>query len=353
MSKFNRAMMRKTKTDIPSDNNDKNVKIETSSEREKISLGAGLLSPTSVSAIKEMEIVYIKPSEMYPSEENEISMDENEIEQLADSFLEVGMLNEPIVKKDSDGKYRIVCGEKRYRATLFNIDKGRRDPEETVRCKLFNPTLINLPLSEEEKEDYVRDEENVLQRNKTDADKLMLIRKYEARYKVLRERDPERFKGIKTRDLLVQDLGMSASAIAQFRKIENQGSEELIRAVEEDKVNVTTAVSIAGMEKEEQIDLLSKAFESKKDDEKIVQADVVKYQHDKKTEPKTKTTASSVEMTEISEKENKDQKVIDEKVFKKDLKEILKSLKQNTVVLDDKRYFTYLNAINTLEKLLK
>lgn len=349
MSKFNKAMMQKTKNDSERIN----IKPEKSLEREKISLGAGLLSPASVSAIKEMEIVYVKPSDMYPSEENTISMDDNEIEQLADSFMEVGMLNEPIVKKDTEGKYRIVCGEKRYRATLLNIEKGRRTVDETVRCKLFNPDLIDLPLSEAEKEDYVRDEENVLQRNKTDADKLMLLRKYEARYKILREREPERFKGIKTRDLLVQDLGMSASAIAQFKKVENQGSQELIKAIEDDKVNITTAVTIAGMEKDEQSELLAKAFESKKEDEKIVQADVAKYQHDKKTEHKSKASIESAEKNGAVPENEKDHNVIDEKVLKKDLKDIFKNLRQGTVVLDDKKYYTYLSTISTLEKLLK
>ena len=95
------------------------------------------------------------------------------------------------------------------------------------------------------KKDYVRDVENAQQRNKTDGDKLMLMRKFKARYELLRERDPERFKGIKTRDLLSEDLDVSKSTVAQFQKVENQGSNALKQALIDEQVTITTAVDIA------------------------------------------------------------------------------------------------------------
>lgn len=327
----------------------------------KIDVGAGLLSTASVSAIsspiKEMETIYVLPEQMIPSEDNEISMNPTEIETLAESFREVGMLQAPIIKKISDDKYRIVCGEKRYRATLWNIERGYRKSDEPIKCSLFNPELIDLKgFSDDEKEDYVRDEENVLQRNKTDADKLMLLRKYEARYNLMRERDPEKFKGIKTRTLLVQGLQMSASQIAQFKKIENQGSEELIKAVENEKVNISTAVDIASMERKEQAELIEKALRTKKEDEKIGQKDVLMFKHDKKASDTTKTSASKTDTENISEQttdEPDNQNVhIDEKVLKQDLKDIFKKLKASGgVELDELQYTSYLRAIASLEKI--
>lgn len=365
MGKFNKVIMKQ--------NTVRKEEKELAQEGQKIDVGAGLFSPASASAkespLKEMETIYVIPENIYRSEDNTISMDENEIEALAESFREVGMLNPLIVKKDDGDRYRIVCGEKRYRATLWNIDHGFRRKEEPVKCNLFDPKLIDLKgFSDEEKEDYVRDEENVLQRNKTDADKLMLMRKYEARYKLMRERDPEKMKGIKTRTLLIQDLHMSGAQIAQFKKVENQGSAELIKAVEDEQVNITTAVDIAGMEKSAQKELIEQALRGKKENEKIGKSDVLKFRHDKKMEQEAtkapviskalentladpETPADSMEQAEPVAPEQ-DGTFIDEKIFKKDLKTVFKKLHTaNGVILDEKQYFTYLQAIASLEKL--
>lgn len=67
-------------------------------------------------------------------------MNESEIEDLAQSFIEVGMLNPLIVREMEDKKYRIVCGERRYRATNLNIEKGVRSADQPIKCHLFNPS---------------------------------------------------------------------------------------------------------------------------------------------------------------------------------------------------------------------
>ena len=80
--------------------------------------------------------------------------------------------------------------------------------------------MITLPLTDEEKEDYVRLAENSGQRNKTDGDLLLQMRGYQSIYTSLREKGE--LTGIKTRMLLAADMKISPSKVAQLQKVENR-----------------------------------------------------------------------------------------------------------------------------------
>lgn len=315
---------------------------EVKEVKEKIQIGGGLLSGISEAArSKEMDIIYVLPSEIYPSEDNLISMNQNEIEDLAQSIVEVGILNPPILRKDGD-RYRIVCGERRYRAVLLNIEKGLRDADQLLKCHLFNPDIIDLPLSDEEKEDFVRDVENAQQRNKTDADKLMLIRKFKDRYEKLRKLDPERFKGIKTRELLENDLNMSKSAIAQFQKIENQGSEKLKQAILDNQINITAAVDVASMKDAEQDDLIENILDNP-DKKQITKKDISAYQYNQRNAEES-----------VDQNIEHEESFITEKSLKKEMKTIFKYLRDvEGVQLEKDELFSLLNKIRDIEFILK
>lgn len=360
-SKFNKTVLKKGVNSTSTTGKTDNV----NDEQTKISVGAGLLSNVSKAAHPtEMEVIYVLPNNIHPSKDNTISMNEAEIEDLAESILQVGMINPPVIKKLGDDDFNIVCGERRWRATMLNIKNGHRDGDIPLKCHLFNPDLIDLPLSDIEKEDFVRDVENAQQRNKTDGDKLMLMRKFKARYELLRERDPEKFRGVKTRALLVEDMKMSPSSIAQFQKVENQGSKELKQAMIDGKVKISTAVDIASMPEDNQKELISQTLDqdSESGKKEITKKDVLKYEHDKKQnqEKKETTSASSTQNGKRkSEQEKPDAQedgytLVTDKSLKTDLKTVFSSLKRNAgIKLDDKKYFTYLKIISELEKLLK
>ncbi|VYT33024.1 Nucleoid occlusion protein [Tyzzerella nexilis] len=327
--------------------NDNHTNNATTNVGKKITIGGELLNAASQTIKqKEMEVIYVLPKDIYPSPENTISMNESEIEDLAQSFTEVGMLNPLIVREMENKKYRIVCGERRYRATNLNIEKGLRSAEQPIKCHLFNPELVDLPLNEDEKEDYVRDVENAQQRNKTDGDKLMLMRKFKARYELLRERDPERFKGIKTRELLSEDLDISKSTVAQFQKVENQGSNALKQALIDEQVTITTAVDIASMPEKKQEDLINKVLGN---NSVVTKKDVNQYQYEEKNQ--NKNTFTEEKEDEVLED---GKSLITEKSLKKEMKDIFKHLKEkNGVKVDSDELLSILNKIREIEKILK
>ena len=83
-------------------------------------LGRGLsaLIPDIKEAIDEKEIVSIDLRKVYPNEEQPRRIfDEEKIQILSESIKNYGVLQPIVVKPDENGKYMIIAGERRYRAS--------------------------------------------------------------------------------------------------------------------------------------------------------------------------------------------------------------------------------------------
>lgn len=83
-------------------------------------LGKGLsaLIPDVVNEIDEKEIMNIDLNKVYPNEEQpRRSFDEEKIQILSESIKNYGVLQPIVVKPDEKGKYMIIAGERRYRAS--------------------------------------------------------------------------------------------------------------------------------------------------------------------------------------------------------------------------------------------
>lgn len=304
--------------------------------------GEGLLNEISkMQKVNEMQIIYILPDQIDKAEENEgISIDR--IEELADSIADVGLINALVLRQKEDGRYRIVAGERRYTAILSLIEDGRWEKDRPIKSSLFDPQLIDLPLTEEEKEDYVRATENAEQRNKTDGDKLLQMRKLMKIYEKLRENGA--ISNVKTRTLLAADMKMAPSHAAQFMKVDAKGSDELIDAVLDNQVSISAASTIAGLPQEEQKEIVEKALQEKQDDKKITPKDLENAQQ------KIKTAAGLNE--NISEGAEEGARITS-KIFQKDISVITKTLESDDILLDEKQYLHYLKNIRALENIFK
>ena len=306
--------------------------------------GDGLLNEISkLQRSNEMEMIYVLSDQIDKAEENEgISI--YNIEELADSIADVGLVNAIVLRQKEDGRYRIVAGERRYTAILSLIEDGRWKKDRPIKASLFDPGRIDLPLTDEEKEDYVRATENAEQRNKTDGDKLIQMRKLMKIYEKLRENGA--ISNVKTRALLAADMKMAPSHAAQFMKVDAKGSDELIDAVLDNKVSVSAASTIAGLPKENQKEIIERALEEKTDDKKITPKELENAQQKIKKEsaPRAEEAEKMDEGTRITSK-----------VFKKDIAAITGALKANDkgILLDDKQYMNYLKTIRSLEEIFE
>ena len=299
----------------------------------------------------EMEEIQVTHDQIHTTDKNDWSMKEEEIKELAELIRDVGILNPPILKKVGDKDYEIVAGERRYRAMGYLIQEGIWSSDRKIKVHIFNPNLITLPLTDEEKEDYVRLAENSGQRNKTDGDLLLQMRGYQSIYTSLREKGE--LTGIKTRMLLAADMKISPSKVAQLQKVENRGSEALVQALLDDQVTVSTAQKIADMPEKEQEEFITEVSTKKEPGEKIERIDILKFQNEKDSKALTgKPTVE--ENSENTEEEEKPEGIlISGKKFRKDINVIMKKLKEKDIYLQEEDYEIYLRSIEKLKKILE
>lgn len=317
------------------------------SAEKRIKVGSGLLGAIGAdkSGIEKMRDVEVPYEQIKTSEKNEWSMNDSSIRELADLIKDVGLLNRLILKKTEDDHYEIVCGERRYRAIGMLREKHEWSKEEPVPARLFEPELVRLELSDEMKEDYVRLAENDGQRNKTDGDTYIKIREYKKIYAALREAGE--LSGVKTRKLLAEDTKLSESKIEQFQRVENRGSQTLQDALLNNDITASTAVEVTNLPKEKQEEFIEKVKAEKKPGESITKDDLRKFTHEQNHPPMAEEESSvSEESEEAGEEVSGRLLSVDD--FKKDIKPVIRGLREKKVHLDEKQYESYLRCIERL-----
>lgn len=342
MPKFNRKMIKGADQ----------LEEEMQKEKGNFKVGAGLISLRSENT--DNEIVYLSRGEIQKNKNNKYSI--GNIKSLAWSIDMLGLVQPLHVNKNpEDGIYTLLGGERRLTAIDMLID----DPDNTkwttetrIPCVLKDPDNIPLPLDPEMKESLSIISTNKESRTYTDADKLMEIREWKKIITALREAGVESIpgseegnaengiaiKGEKTRDILVKTTGMSRGTINKFEKVENQGSNKVKEALLNNEISLSTANTLAtNLEKSRQDELIDKA---RKEGVEISGVEL-------------KSNKRKKEFTDgMEENQNSDQCGITEKVFRKDISNITRTLKKKNVYLDNEEQMSYYKYIRELEKLL-
>lgn len=196
-------------------------------------------------------------NKMYSNDKNFYSVED--IESLAQKILLVGLIeNLEVVRDPCDkGEYRIVAGERRWRALKMLVEKGYTEFEKAT-CQ------IQTPASEEEEtlrliiaNDY---------RNKTIADLL----EEEDRLKKTLQRMKENGQTImgidlnsgRLRDTVAYFLKLAPTKVAQIESINKHLIPEFSKELKEGRLTFTAAYMISGMNEETQAELLARYQEN-------------------------------------------------------------------------------------------
>lgn len=210
--------------------------------------------------------VYIDMRKIQPNERNMYEM--SEIEKLADMIkMSGGILQNLIVKPaDENGMYTLTTGERRWRAANYLRERGEYPSEwdNTVPCTVVDPQAIALPLSDEAKEDFAILVTNQY-RNKTDGETYMEVMKWRKIFSELRKQgieflasDPEsgkqevQIKGIKTRKLVADQVGISTGQVSRFEDVEKHGSDKVVEMLMRDDIDLSTAEKLTKLSRQEQ-----------------------------------------------------------------------------------------------------
>lgn len=196
-------------------------------------------------------------NKMYSNDKNFYSVED--IEPLAQKILLVGLMeNLEVVHDPCDrGEYRIIAGERRWRALKILVEKGYTEFEKAT-CQ------IQTPASEEEEtlrliiaNDY---------RNKTVSD---LLEEEDKLKKILlrMKENGQKIMGIdlnsgRIRDVVAYFLKIAPTKVAQIESINKRLIPEFSKELKEGRLTFSAAYMISGMNEETQAEMLERYQEN-------------------------------------------------------------------------------------------
>lgn len=202
----------------------------------------GMLSERSTQEmdLPEQKTVYRNPEDLIPSKDNFYSTEDTE--KLKQSIKALGIL-QPLLIEGRDGKDYILAGHSRRKCCLELIEEGL-DRFKRIPC-VYKP---KIELSAETETDEIVRKIVIIQSNtyreKSDWEKMTESLQMEELVKELREKTD--LEG-KTREIVSDLIGVSSTQIGRYHSISSNLSGELMDAFKQNKLNVSTAAELAGL----------------------------------------------------------------------------------------------------------
>lgn len=202
----------------------------------------GMLSERSAQEIDlpEQKTVYRNPEDLIPSKDNFYSTEDTE--KLKQSIRALGIL-QPLLIEERDGKDYLLAGHRRRKCCLELIKEGL-ERFKRIPC-VYKP---KIELSAETETDEIVRKIVIIQSNtyreKSDWEKMTESLQMEELVKELREKTD--LEG-KTREIVSDLIGVSSTQIGRYHSISSNLSGELMDAFKQNKLNVSTAAELAGL----------------------------------------------------------------------------------------------------------
>lgn len=202
----------------------------------------GMLSERSAQEIElpEQKTVYRNPEDLIPSKDNFYSTEDTE--KLKQSIRALGIL-QPLLIEERDGKDYLLAGHRRRKCCLELIKEGL-ERFKRIPC-VYKP---KIEFSAETETDEIVRKMVIIQSNtyreKTDWEKMTESLQMEELVKELREKTD--LEG-KTREIVSDLIGVSSTQIGRYHSISSNLSGELMGAFKQNKLNVSTAAELAGL----------------------------------------------------------------------------------------------------------
>lgn len=194
---------------------------------------------------------------MYSNGRNFYSM--NDIDKLAQEILTVGLLENMTVMYApcERGEYRIIAGERRWRALQLLLKKGYEE-FEIATCQIKSVA--------EEHEEMVNIIMANAYRDKTMADLLQEEQQLRKSLQYMKDNgltlQGYTLDSGRLRDVIASIMQMSGTKIAQIDSINERLIPEFTEQLKEGRLTFSAAYEISGMDQEQQQDMLEKSQES-------------------------------------------------------------------------------------------
>ena len=194
--------------------------------------------------------IWLNPYEVKPSDSNFYAQEN--IEELADSFLAVGQ-QQPTVLGKVDGQFWIVSGHRRNRANILNIERGHQEYQQ-VRYLYKDMTQPMLELS------LLMG--NAYNRELTAWEKTQQAKRLKEALMRAKKEDGLEIPG-KLRDVVAGLMNESSSNIAKMESITHNAVQEIQDQFKNGNIGISAAYEAAKLSPEEQKAVAEKTAEGK------------------------------------------------------------------------------------------
>lgn len=199
----------------------------------------------------------ISIKKMYSNDKNFYSM--QDIEELAGKILAVGLLENMVVTYDpcDEGEYRIIAGERRWRALNLLVGRGYEE-FEIATCQIKSPM--------EEHEERVQIIIANAYRSKTVMDVLEEEKQLKQSLQYMKD-NKLKLQGYdlnsgRLRDVIANIMNTTTTRIAQIESINKRLIPEFTKELQEGRLTFSAAYELSGMEEGKQQEMLLKFKET-------------------------------------------------------------------------------------------
>jgi len=171
---------------------------------------------------------------LVPSQNNFYGI--REVEELAESIKENGLMHNLVVRKKDNDTYEIISGERRYHALKsLNYEK--------VPCQVKEISDLDAEI--------MLIQANVEQRELLPTEKMEGIKRLKAIYEQKKTNGEQLPKG-KIRDLIGQDMKLSGVQVGRYQKVDKDLIEPLKEKLDKEEITLTQAHTISSLNQDEQ-----------------------------------------------------------------------------------------------------
>ena len=213
----------------------------------KFSISEGMLNGISKNTRKVEEfqakenfkIEYINIDRIRRNEKNFYEI--VDIEALAEDIKLNGLNHNLVVRKLDNGKYELISGERRYTALSKLVNEGNKE-FNLVPCKVIESNDIDSEI--------ILIQANAQSRELTEVEKLTQVERLQELYKI-KKKNGEKVPG-KIRDIIANDLNLSATQVGRYERINNKLIPELKAVIEQGNLTIANASEFSSLSEENQ-----------------------------------------------------------------------------------------------------
>ena len=218
----------------------------------KFSISEGMLNGISKNTRKVEEfqakenfkIEYINIDRIRRNEKNFYEI--VDIEALAEDIKLNGLNHNLVVRKLDNDMYELISGERRYTALNKLVNEGNKE-FNLVPCKVIESNDIDSEI--------ILIQANAQSRELTEVEKLTQVERLQELYKI-KKKNGEKVPG-KIRDIIANDLNLSATQVGRYERINNKLIPELKAVIEQGNLTIANASEFSSLSEENQRVILS------------------------------------------------------------------------------------------------